>query len=955
MSDNKVEILQRALAREKKARKEAEKILENKAEELYDLTNQLKESNNTLESLVAKKDLELKGVFKNIIDAYCVMDMYGNVLEMNNATFNLLGCNNKDGEINLSEFVYPQDITLVQDAFSQLKINGNFKDLKIRIISKDKVIRNLHINASLIVNHKGKPIAIQGVARDVTKEFEIQNNLIESENRLKTLILSLDSGILLEDEDCNIILTNNKFCDLFSINDSPENLKGQRCSTRMQISKELFEEPQSFMLGMRSIVTDKKEVIGEELKMCDGKILERDYIPIYDGSNYKGHLWTYRDVTLKRNYHKNIEAERLKYSNIIANMNLGLVEANINNEIVMVNQSFSDISGYSEKELLGMNAVEILIPEEDRETIIQLADDTRAGNSNSVEMCIRNKKGDIRSIITSSAPNYDENGHVIGSIGVILDITEQAKTKQLLVEQKKQLDLIVQNSPVGIVLFKKLGDDVLMVNKSLCDMLGYTENELLKNYSKDPTHPDDLEVSLKKRLELEKGKIDKYSIEKRYLKKDGSVLWARTNINAIRDHLGNIKNQVAIVEDITAQREKTLMLETLNNVAKSILGKVDIYEIAWAITQNIAKYLGSNDCSIYLVENEKQVIRQIAAFDTKINNRTEIINQITIPYGKGIIGYVAKSGEPLIVDNTSKDKRYIVQKEVRLSKIAVPIINDGEVIGIIDSEHPNKNYFTQEHLATLRNVARLVSMQVKNAINIIERDKAEANNIQLLKQLEASNDELQEYAHVVSHDLKSPLRSISALVSWIKEDNQEHLNIDSLNNINLIESTLEKMEQLISDVLNYSSITSEVAEYQQVDLNTVISELGEILFIPDHIEIRLLKKLPIINGDKTRLQQLFQNLLSNAVKFIDKDFGVIEVDASEHNTYYQFSVSDNGVGIEKKYHDKIFEMFHSLTESKESSGIGLSIVKKIVDLYKGEIWLKSTPGKGTTFYFTLKK
>ena len=95
--------------------------------------------------------------------------------------------------------------------------------------------------------------------------------------------------------------------------------------------------------------------------------------------------------------------------------------------------------------------------------------------------------------------------------------------------------------------------------------------------------------------------------------------------------------------------------------------------------------------------------------------------------------------------------------------------------------------------------------------------------------------------------------------------------------------------------------------------------------------------------------------MSNAIKFIDKEKGLIKIDVLEKTSHYQFSVSDNGVGIEKKYHDKIFEMFHSLNNSKESTGIGLTIVKKIVDLYQGDVWLESSPGKGTTFHFTLKK
>ena len=163
------------------------------------------------------------------------------------------------------------------------------------------------------------------------------------------------------------------------------------------------------------------------------------------------------------------------------------------------------------------------------------------------------------------------------------------------------------------------------------------------------------------------------------------------------------------------------------------------------------------------------------------------------------------------------------------------------------------------------------------------------------------------------------------------------------------------MEQLITDVLEYSSIDSNTSENKDVDLNETIQELIALLFVPDHIEIKVLNTLPVINGNKTKLLQLFQNLISNAIKFNDKEEGVIEVNVEQVNGFYQFSVKDNGIGIDKKYHGSIFNIFSTLNKSKDSTGIGLSIVKKIVELHGGTIWLESTPKAGTTFYFTLKK
>jgi PAS domain S-box-containing protein len=826
MSQDKIDILERALKREKVARKAAEKILEQKSTDLYYSNKKLEKLYEELESELTRTDSQLQGVFENIVDAYVIMDLSGDILKMNSAAVKLLEFESEQQDDNLMNMVFPEDYEVVTKSFKSLIKDGSITNFEIKIKTKQNKIKLVHINASIIYD-KGIPVAAQGIVRDITKSkedelvvqlinniaqsilgkldiyeiafeitdkianyldsndcviylyheeshtleqiaaygekldkhnrlvnkiilkegegvvghvaktgiAEIVNNtnqdsryvvdiierkseitvpikignkvigvidsenenenfftqkhlemlnniaslvalqlksavdlrdrqqaeeeLKESEERLSTLILNLDSGVLLEDENRKIVLTNKRFCDFFEIPVSPEQLIGQDCSSSAEESKWLFENPEKFVKTIDSILTKREVVLGEELTMVSGKIYERDYIPIFRNGDYKGHLWKYRDVTLRRKYRKSIEAQRQKYRSIITNMNLGLLEVNINDEILMVNQSFEEMSGYTASDLLGKVASDIFTIDTDKEIIQKENLERQKGHFNSYELKVKNKRGELRHWLISGAPNYNLNGEVIGSIGIHLDITDL----------------------------------------------------------------------------------------------------------------------------------KSLQL----------------------------------------------------------------------------------------------------QKEI------------------------------------------------------------------LLKDLEKRNDELNEYAHVVSHDLKSPLRSINALIAWLKEDNKDRFDAVSLQNFALIESTLEKMEQLISNILNYSSLDAESTEREVVDLNEVLSDLEQILFIPDHINLKTKKPLPTLQGDKTKLQQLFQNLIGNAIKFCDKEEGLIEVDFEDTETHYQFYVKDNGIGIEKQYHEKIFKIFNYLNKSKDSSGIGLSIVKKIVDLHEGEIWIDSELNKGTTFYFTLKK
>lgn len=224
----------------------------------------------------------------------------------------------------------------------------------------------------------------------------------------------------------------------------------------------------------------------------------------------------------------------------------------------------------------------------------------------------------------------------------------------------------------------------------------------------------------------------------------------------------------------------------------------------------------------------------------------------------------------------------------------------------------------------------------------------------LLNELELQNQELNDYAHIVSHDLKSPLRSIDALLNWLREDYDEVLDEKGKEKLRLIETHLEKMDNLIDGILRYSSIDKHAGSEETINLAKVIKEIISILPIPNHIEIEV-QELPEIEADYFKIQQLFQNLICNAAGSIDKPNGLIQVTSEENEDYWLFSVKDNGKGIDEKYFDKIFQVFQKLETQSTSTGIGLSIVKKVVNFYKGRIWLESELGKGSTFFFTISK
>ncbi|PQJ20134.1 sensor histidine kinase [Nonlabens tegetincola] len=223
----------------------------------------------------------------------------------------------------------------------------------------------------------------------------------------------------------------------------------------------------------------------------------------------------------------------------------------------------------------------------------------------------------------------------------------------------------------------------------------------------------------------------------------------------------------------------------------------------------------------------------------------------------------------------------------------------------------------------------------------------------LLNNLEARNQELSDYAHMVSHDLKSPLRSIDTLSSWLQEDYKNSLDATGQQHLDTVRENVLKMDNLIDGILQYSSIDKHNSDFYDVHPNKIISEIINSIVVPENIKL-VVNELPVIKGDTYRVRQLFQNLITNAITYNDKEQGYIEIgyNNSEKGMFY---IKDNGIGIDKKYHQKIFKTFEKLENKKGSSGIGLSIVNKIIEYYNGQIWIESEPGIGTTFFFTLPK
>jgi light-regulated signal transduction histidine kinase (bacteriophytochrome) len=242
---------------------------------------------------------------------------------------------------------------------------------------------------------------------------------------------------------------------------------------------------------------------------------------------------------------------------------------------------------------------------------------------------------------------------------------------------------------------------------------------------------------------------------------------------------------------------------------------------------------------------------------------------------------------------------------------------------------------------------------------ITEKIKAQEDLRKLNKRLTESNKELEQFAYVASHDLQEPLRMVSSFLQLLEKKYKTQLDDTAHQYIHFAVDGSERMKTLINDLLKFSRVGTTVEENSEVDCNLLLKGVIKVFeqkINENDAKIRV-NELPVIKGNRTQLEQLFQNLIGNALKYRGKESPCIEIGANDEGSGWVFHVKDNGIGIEKKFYDKVFVIFQRLHGKNEygGTGIGLAICKKIVERHGGKIWIESEPGNGTTFYFSFPK
>lgn len=419
---------------------------------------------------------------------------------------------------------------------------------------------------------------------------------------------------------------------------------------------------------------------------------------------------------------------------------------------------------------------------------------------------------------------------------------------------------------------------------------------------------------------------------------------------------------------LLSEREQNLSV--LHDFAFNLLHQHTLQDIVWAIVKHAIARLGFVDCIIYLFDVEQQLLIQAAAHGPKNPRETDIANPITIPVGQGIVGTVAQTKEAEIISDTSRDPRYILDDDFRYSEITVPILDGERLIGVIDSEHPDKNFFTPQHLELLQTIAAMAATKILHA-QAVERlqsyqkdleDRIEEQTKDLkehITELRKSNQDLEGFAYAASHDLVEPLRNISSFLQLLQRK-EKKLAPESIEYINFAISGVHRMKKLLDGLLVYGRVGQKSNDPKVLDLNVIIKTVRSNLaqLVSEKKAALQYGPLPEIPGHEASIIQLFQNLVANAIKFHHSDRSpIIQITFEELPEHFKFAVKDNGIGMDEIFYDKAFKLFgrlHTFQQYK-GNGLGLALCKRVVENHGGKIWLESKLEAGTTVHFTLAK
>lgn len=576
------------------------------------------------------------------------------------------------------------------------------------------------------------------------------------------------------------------------------------------------------------------------------------------------------------------------------------------------------------------------------------------------EIDIEDFNGKRKTILNSTMPLKNQAGVMVGAIFVNQDITEQRLVENALWENQRLIQQIADATPTILYLYDLVENRNIYSNQYLNEILGYLPEEVQKmgpDFLPNSIHPEDWPRVVENRLKFMTAKDDEI-IETEYRMRDSQGEWhwlvSRDTIFS-RTPEGVAKQILGMGLDISLRKRAEAELAEYRQQLEELVQR------RTAELQNTNQQLEREIAD--RIRAEVQLKKSETRYRLLAENATDLI---CIHSPEGVYQYVSPSCFTLLGYHSSELIGHSAYEWIHPDDI--PGVENShravlEVLGpfqlVYRVRHKDGHYIwfeTNAQAICHQETGEVVKIQAASR-DISDRRRIEKELAQHTADLARSNADLEQFAYIASHDLQEPLRMVASYTQLLALRYPDKLDAQADKYIAYILDGATRMQQLIHDLLQYSRVGTHGKSFQLVDCNEIMRQaISNLKLAIRQSEARITgQNLPQVFGDKTQLLQLFQNLIANAIKYRGLQPPEVQIEARYREGEWLFSVQDNGIGIDPKHGDRIFQIFQRLHTREEypGTGIGLAICKRIVERHRGHIWVESEPSRGAVFYFTL--
>jgi len=833
------------------------------------------------------------------LDPLVTISPEGKVTDVNTGTERVTGYSRNEliGTDFADYFVDPEN---ARAGYQQAFRDGSVRDYELEIRHKNGLLTQVTYNASVYTDEMGKILGLFAAARDISDRKRAEKALqIASAYNRSLIEASLDPLVTISAE--------GKVTD---VNTGTERVTGYSRNELIGTDfADYFTDPEKARAGYQQVFRDGLVKDYElEIRHREGHLTP----VMYNASVYRdesgeitGVFAAARDVSDRRRAEKALQIASAYNRSLIEASLDPLVTISAEGKVTDVNAGTERVTGCSREEMIGTDFADYFTDPEKARAGYQQA--FRDGSVRDYELEIRHKDGGMTPVMYNASVYRDDSGKITGLFAAARDITESKRAEKALQAASAYNRSLIEASLDPLVTISAEGK-VTDVNAGTERVTGYSREELIgTDFADYFTDPEKARSGYQQAFK--DGSVRDYELEIRH--RNGNLTQVTYNASVYTDEPGKIVGLFAAARDISARKK-----------AEEALGKRN---------RDMEAILSASTDSVFLLSSDWDFIA---------------LNEATaIKFGQSSQELLGKSlSDILPLDLRAKNKAKFDE-----------VIGTGSAVRFED-EKDGRFYYTSFYpvLDAKGNVAGVAGFDR----DITEAKQAEMERERLITELEAKNAELERFTYSVSHDLRSPLITIRTFLGFVAES-AANGNMDTLrSDLDRIDKAAEKMGQLLGEILELSRVGRMFNPPSEAPIRDLLDDALELLSgrITQHgVEVRIAQNLPTLYVDRPRVLEVFQNLIENSMKFLgDQPSPRIEIGSRNDGDEIVLFVRDNGIGINPLYHEKVFGLFNKLDPKTEGTGIGLALVKRIIEVHGGRIWVESEgAGKGSSFCFTL--